>query len=193
MKVVYLSAVTVVSYMICTKRRTLTEDFEVSSSLQYFLCSVTLLAWNGGFFEKYEVCGGLSFLFCYMTGTKQRTLWGGWGLWRTTVVILLLIGTKRRTLWKVWGLGGLPLFCYHTGAKQRTLWRVWGLCRFTVVLFPDWYETEDALKSMRSWRSTIPCIPCCSFLWLIHYEGRIEEYDASGGLLLLFCYLPGSK
>ncbi len=65
-------------------------------SLQvYFLCSVTWLAWNGGFFEKYEVCGGLSFLFCYMTGTKQRMRWSVWGLW------------------------GLLVFCYYTGTKTE--------------------------------------------------------------------------
>ncbi len=60
---------------------------------------------------------------------------------------------------------------------MRTIWRIWGLCKFTFfVLLPDWHETEDALKNMRS----LQVCHCCSVTWLARNGGRFEEYEDSG-------------
>ncbi len=67
--------------------------------------------------------------------------------------------------------------------------RVWGLCKSTFfVLLPDWHETEDASKSMRS----LEVYTCCFVTWQARNVGCFEEYEVSQGQPL-FCYLTGTK
>ncbi len=151
-------------------------------SLQvYFLCSVTWLARNKGRLQKsmrplevHTVVDLLPDLY------EKRILWKVCGFWELPLLFCYLTSTKRILLWKVWGLWMLTvLFCYWTCTKRRMSWRVWGICKSTVfVLLPDWYETEDALKKMRS-------LEACLLLYFLTEDAlqRMESLGSTGVLL----------